>query len=238
MATNNAINLKAQGVAYYDGAGAFSAPTISQYQVVIGAGSNNIASVAPSATSGVPLISQGVSANPVFGTAAVAGGGTGAVSFTAYSVVCAGTTSTGAFQNVSGLGNAGEVLTSAGAGALPVWAAVPISDLPWTVVTGATQAISVDNGYIANRGAGVVAFTLPATAAVGSIVRITGLQSGSGWTLAQNANQYIEMVGSSTTVGTGGSLASTGDNDSIHLVCAVADVGWVCISSMGNITIV
>lgn len=51
----------------------------------------------------------------------VAQGGTGNTSFTAYSVICAGTTSTGAFQNVSGVGSSGQVLTSNGAAALPTW---------------------------------------------------------------------------------------------------------------------
>lgn len=55
------------------------------------------------------------------GQLAVARGGTGNSTFTAYSVICAGTTATGAFQNVSGLGSAGQVLTSNGAGALPSW---------------------------------------------------------------------------------------------------------------------
>lgn len=53
----------------------------------------------------------------------VAGGGTGNSTFTAYSVICAGTTATGAFQNVSGVGTAGQVLTSNGAAALPTWQA-------------------------------------------------------------------------------------------------------------------
>lgn len=55
----------------------------------------------------------------------VANGGTGAATFTAYSVVTAGTTATGAFQNVSGLGTSGQVLTSAGAAALPTWEEPP-----------------------------------------------------------------------------------------------------------------
>jgi hypothetical protein len=53
----------------------------------------------------------------------VAGGGTGNSTFTAYSVICAGTTATGAFQNVSGVGTSGYVLTSNGASALPTWQA-------------------------------------------------------------------------------------------------------------------
>lgn len=55
------------------------------------------------------------------GQLSVPRGGTAASSFTAYSVICGGTTATGALQSVIGLGNAGEQLTSNGAGALPTW---------------------------------------------------------------------------------------------------------------------
>lgn len=53
----------------------------------------------------------------------VANGGTGNTTFTAYSVICAGTSSTGTFQNVSGVGTSGQLLTSNGASALPTWQA-------------------------------------------------------------------------------------------------------------------
>jgi hypothetical protein len=51
----------------------------------------------------------------------VPNGGTGVTSATAYALLTGGTTSTGAFQTVSGTGTSGQVLTSAGAGALPTW---------------------------------------------------------------------------------------------------------------------
>jgi len=51
----------------------------------------------------------------------VPSGGTGVGTFTAYSVILAGTTATGAFQNVVGLGASGQVLTSNGAGVIPSW---------------------------------------------------------------------------------------------------------------------
>jgi hypothetical protein len=51
----------------------------------------------------------------------VPNGGTGITSATAYALLTGGTTSTGAFQTVSGTGTSGQVLTSAGAGALPTW---------------------------------------------------------------------------------------------------------------------
>lgn len=53
---------------------------LTNHNVLVGAGTDTITNIAPSATSGVPLISQGASADPIFGTAVVAGGGTGATS--------------------------------------------------------------------------------------------------------------------------------------------------------------
>lgn len=66
---------------------------------------------------GLPLTSG------VTGTLPVANGGTGAASFTAYAVICGGTTSTGAHQSVASVGTTGQVLTSNGAGALPTFQA-------------------------------------------------------------------------------------------------------------------
>ncbi len=56
--------------------------TITQYNIQTGGASNLLNNVAPSATSGVAVISQGASSQPVFGTVVVAGGGTGAVTLT------------------------------------------------------------------------------------------------------------------------------------------------------------
>lgn len=82
MVTGNIINVNSTGIVKYDGAGTFSATTVTQHDLLIGGASNAITSVAPSSTSGVPVISQGSSADPIFGTVAIAGGGTNAVSFT------------------------------------------------------------------------------------------------------------------------------------------------------------
>lgn len=106
----------------------------------------------------------------------------------------------------------------------------------WNVVTTTSQAIAVNNGYISNN-ASLVTMTLPATAAVGTIVEVTGLGAG-GWKIAQNALQSINFGSKTTTVGTGGSLASFNQFDSIKLVCVVANTTWNVLSSQGNITIV
>lgn len=54
----------------------------TQYNVQTGGANGTLNNVAPSATSGVPVISQGSSSQPIFGTAVVAGGGTGAATLT------------------------------------------------------------------------------------------------------------------------------------------------------------
>ncbi len=51
----------------------------------------------------------------------VADGGTGKTSFVAYTPICGGTTSTGAFQSVASLSTSGKALVSSGAGALPTF---------------------------------------------------------------------------------------------------------------------
>ena len=92
----------------------------AQYNLLVGTGSA-YTNIAPSATSGVPLISQGAASNPAYGTAVVAGGGTGVTSNTAYAVLCGGTSSTNPIQSVASVGSAGQILTSNGAGALPTF---------------------------------------------------------------------------------------------------------------------
>jgi len=114
--------------------------TITQYNVIVGDANKALASVAPSATSGVPLVSGGSSANPSFTTAVVAGGGTGATSFTAYSLLCAGTTSTGAMQSV-GTGSSGKILRSAGSSALPSW-----STATYPATAGSSGNVLTSNG--------------------------------------------------------------------------------------------
>jgi len=167
----------------------------------------------------------------------VTDGGTGRSSHTAYAVLCGGTTTTGAQQSIASVGTSGQVLTSNGAGALPTFQAASGGGITWSEVTGTSQAMAVDNGYILNN-AGLVTATLPDTAALGSVVRVVGKGAG-GWKIAQNAGETIIWdESSSTTTGVGGSLASTDDYDSVELLCTVADTTWTVLSSKGNITVV
>ncbi len=108
--------------------------------------------------------------------------------------------------------------------------------LKTTVVSGTTQAAAINNRYVPNN-AGTCTVTLPATAAVGSAVVVDGLGAG-GWVVAQNASQVINSPGGSTTIGAGGSLASTNRYDSVTLICVVANTTWTIENMVGVITIV
>jgi hypothetical protein len=76
-----------------------------------------------SLTASKPVFTNGSKNLVSTGTLGVDQGGTGLSTATAYSVVFAGTTGTGAFQAAAGPGTATHVLTSNGAGALPTFQA-------------------------------------------------------------------------------------------------------------------
>jgi hypothetical protein len=108
----------------------------------------------------------------------------------------------------------------------------------WSVIT-ADQAAVVGNGYVCNK-AGLLTLTLPATAVVGDIIEVTGINTDLGWKIAQNANQQIFLGNQNTTLGAGGSLASSHKRDSAKLLCVVAGASTVynVVSWAGNITYV
>jgi len=315
----NNLNVLGSGSITTTGSGATITTALTgltNHNVLVGAGTATITKVAPSATSGVPLISQGASADPTFGTAVVAGGGTGAVTLTNHgvlvgqgtsAVVATATGSAGqvlqsggasadptystatypstttvsqilyssATNTVSGLATANRGVLTTGATGVPAITALATdgqliigstagapaaatltagtgisitnasnsitiantsTGLTWTVVTGTTQSMAVNNGYIANN-AGLVTATLPATSAVGDIVEITGINNATGWKIAQNAGNQIFFGSSSSTAGTGGFISSTDTRDSVRLVCVTANAAWNVLSSIGNITV-
>jgi hypothetical protein len=109
------------------------------------------------------------------------------------------------------------------------------SGLTWTVITGASQAMTSNHGYIANR-AGTVAFTLPTTSAIGDTIAVTGINTTTGWTISYTTNQQIFFGTSSATLSSG-SLASTNIRDTVFLICVTANLTWNVFSSIGNITV-
>jgi len=126
-------------------------------------------------------------ANPL----TVSNGGSGASSFTAYSVLCAGTTSTGALQNVSGVGTAGQFLSSNGASALPTFQNP--GGYVMRVYSGNTSIGDLSNYYTginesAAIGRPIGAFYIPKN---GTVISCYGVWTCSVTSSAQNCTFYI-----------------------------------------------
>lgn len=111
------------------------------------------------------------------------------------------------------------------------------SGLGWVEVTGTSQAMTSNNGYVANN-ASVVNLALPVSSSFGDVINIAGKGAG-GWIISQAAGQIIHIGSASTTVGVGGSVASTNQYDSVQLLCIVANTTWVALGGgQGAFTIV
>ncbi len=109
-----------------------------------------------------------------------------------------------------------------------------LAGFSWNVVTGTSQNMLVNNGYITNN-AGLVTLNLPATSAVGDEIDIIGKGAG-GWLIQCGGGQTI-VLGSSTT-SSGGTLASTNAKDSLYMICTAANTEWTVASGpQGNITV-
>lgn len=105
-----------------------------------------------------------------------------------------------------------------------------------TAAAASTNFI-INTGFV-STGAGLVTLTLPTVAKVGDTLEVVG-QGAGGWKIAQNANQTIHFdAATSTTVGAGGSVASTDRYDAIKIMCTVANLDFVRVSLSGSVTIV
>lgn len=105
-------------------------------------------------------------------------------------------------------------------------------------VVGTTHALVTNTRYFC-LNASLTTLTLPTTgSAVGDEILVAATGAG-GWHIAQNASQSIRVGTLITTVGTGGSIASSAVGDCIHMVCTVANTTWQVISMIGgNLTII
>lgn len=196
MASNNAENYR---------------PT--QYNIQTGGSNGLLNDVVPSATSGVPLISQGSSSQPTFGTAVVAGGGTGITSATAYAVLCGGTSSTGALQSISGVGSSGQVLKSNGAGALPTFQAQDSAgNYKIQLTTVVINPADSTTYYLTNGGSFITSTTvlpyyvIPSAGTITSVwgtFTLTGVGSAVNNTLSIRLNNTTDTTISSTIQLTG-----------------------------------
>lgn len=130
----------------------------------------------------------------------------------------------------------GTNTTVAGAGnTLTINVSTP-SAITWQAI-GANQTLAINNGYFCTAG-GALSLALPAVSAVGDTI-IVSLDGSTSWTVTQpNAATQIRIGNVQTTLGVGGSLASTATGDTITLVCETANARWVVTDMVGNITVV
>lgn len=140
--------------------------------------------------------------------------------------------STGADPSAATLTAGTGISISNGAGSITISSTG--GGFTWTDVTGTSQAMSVNNGYVADN-AGLVTLTLPTTAAIGDTVVIVGKGAG-GWKVTYTTSQQI-IIGSSSSTVTSGNIASTNQYDCITLTCVTANNIFVGRGVQGNITI-
>lgn len=117
--------------------------------------------------------------------------------------------------------------------------ATPVAET-YTVVSGTSQTMAVGAAYLAVN-ASQTTFTLPATAAQGTVMKIASAgANAAGWTIAQASGQSVQIGNASSTPGASGSVSSTSSNggDGVVLVCTVANTTWVAQSTMGSLNIV
>lgn len=118
---------------------------------------------------------------------------------------------------------------------------VPASALPYVVATAdltatPNTAYSIQHGTPAN----LLTVTLPAVASstAGDVIHIMGYTSG-GWKIAQSdAAHQIIFGNQATTVGVGGSLASTLQYDCVTIRCITTSIWQVETGPQGNLTVV
>lgn len=133
-------------------------------------------------------------------------GGTGNTTFTPYSVLCAGTTATGAFQNVTGVGTATQVLTSNGAGLLPTWQdagagvvmSVTSADAARITVSGtaADPTVNISASYVGQNS-----ITTLGTISGSATWQAQIIAGAYGGTNVNNGGRTITVAGNFETIG-------------------------------------
>jgi hypothetical protein len=108
------------------------------------------------------------------------------------------------------------------------------SGLAWNIIT-TSQTLSVNNGYICTSGA--LTLALPPTSQLGDVVEVV-LNGGTSFTLTQSSSQQVRIGNVTTTLGVGGSIASTSQGDWIELICQTQNGTWVANVKSGTLTVV
>lgn len=129
----------------------------------------------------------------------------------------------------------GTTITN-GAGSITV---AQTAGFPFTFTTIAADGALVSGNAYVNTKAAALSVSLPATSTVGDVIILQGGNAATtGWTITQAANQQILIGDTNSTLGAGGSIASSNKGDSVSLVCTTANLEWRVFGMVGNITVV
>jgi hypothetical protein len=96
--------------------------------------------------------------------------------------------------------------------------------------------MAANMGYNANS-ASLVSLALPGTAAFGSTIQVSAFGVG-GFTITQGAGQTVHFGDISTTTGTGGSISSSSQYDTITIFCSAVNTDFTVTSAIGELTVV
>lgn len=110
----------------------------------------------------------------------------------------------------------------------------PSSGIIWQLI-GANRTLSSNNGYVCTTGA-TLSLLLPPTSILGDIIEVT-LDGSTNFIITQGAGQSIRFGSSTTTVGTGGSLASIVQGNALRMVCSIASTKWNILSTQNSFTV-
>lgn len=165
------------------------------------------------------------------GQVGVANGGTGISSTTPYGVLCGGSTSSGNLQN-AGTGAAGQVFTSAGAGALPTWQNASVGTVTSVAATTSSAGLSISGSPITSSG--TLTFSLNTQLQNLSAVASTGFIT--------QTDKSGTFVNRSIAVGSSGNLIITnGDgvsgNPAIDLNSSITNMSFIGVTSAGGGTL-
>lgn len=189
------------------------------------------------------------------GQLSVPRGGTANSSFTAYSVICGGTTSTGALQSVVGLGSAGEQLTSNGPGQLPTWQAgtviapaamtkvddanvtLTLGGSPSTSLLAATSLTLGWTGFLSPARGGTGVNNGTSTFTIGGNFQMTGAFTFNG-TLTGNTSVTFPTSGTLATTTSASGHVTSGTINQLSWYAATGDTvsGLSTVNNAGLLT--
>jgi hypothetical protein len=122
--------------------------------------------------------------------------------------------------NAGGAVVAGDQVVGLRNGQNTIFNAPSLPTVAWTVLS-AGSPLSVNNGYIFINAA-PASFSLPLVATVGQIIQVYSY-TAQICTISQGAGQQIQFGINASTLGIGGSIATTSIGNSLTLVCLVAN---------------